>query len=175
MLGIDWFSLIFRAIHITAGAVWVGMVAFMVLFLQPSAAAIGPAAGPIMGQLMGVRRLVDRILAIAGVTIVAGLVLWIDHAADAGLGDWISSGYGLGLTIGMVSALIAVGVGAAVTRPTAQRLMALQGEVAASGAGPTPEQGAAIAEMQTRMKVAARVSFGFLVLTVLTMATAQNW
>jgi hypothetical protein len=175
VLGIDWFTLILRAIHISGGVVWVGFVVFFVVFLQPSAATIGPAAGPMMGQLLGARKLVDRLLLIAGITIAAGLILWIDHAVDAGLGDWISSGYGLALTIGMVSALIAVGVGASVTRPNVRRLLAIQGEVATSGGPPSPEQGAEIAAIQARLKTAARVSLGFLIVTVLTMATAQNW
>ena len=56
-----------------------------------------------------------------------------------------------------------------------QRLLSIQQDVVATGAGPTAEQGAAIAELQGRTKAAARASFAFLVVTVLTMATAQNW
>jgi uncharacterized membrane protein len=175
MIGLEWFWLVFRAIHITAGVAWVGTIFFFVFFLQPSAAAIGPAAGPMMGQLLGVRKLVDRVLAIAAVTIAAGLVLWIKHAADAGLGDWVTSGYGLGLTIGMVTAIAAVAIGASVTRPNVRRLLALQQEVAAGGAGPNVEQGAAIGAIQGTLKVAARASLALLVVTVVTMSTAQNW
>jgi len=97
----DWFFVIFRLLHISAGVAWVGSVFFLVVFLQPSAAAIGPAAGPLMGQLLGARKLVDRIIVLGGITVVAGLVMYIKHAADAGLGTWLGSVYGFVLTIGM--------------------------------------------------------------------------
>jgi hypothetical protein len=175
VLSLDWFFVIFRAIHITGGVLWVGMVFFFVVFLQPSAAAIGPAAGPIMTQLLGVRKLSDRILAIGVATVLAGLVLWIRHAADLGLGTWLSTAYGVGLTIGMVAALIALAIGGMVTKPNIGKLMALQGQIAAGGGPPTPEQGASLTHIQGTLKVAARVGLALLLLTTLTMATARYW
>ncbi|MEX0984645.1 MAG: hypothetical protein WD096_06300 [Actinomycetota bacterium] len=175
MIGTDWFFVIFRLIHISSGVVWVGMVFFFVFFLQPSAAAIGPAAGPMMGQLLGVRKLVDRLLMLAAATVAAGLVLYVEHAVDAGLGTWLGSAYGLGLTIGMVTAIAAMGIGASVTRPNVRRLMAIQQEVAASGGPPSPEQGARIGLIQGTLKAAARISLGLLGIATVTMATARYW
>jgi uncharacterized membrane protein len=175
VIGLDWFWVTFRTLHIVGAVAWAGSVFVFVVFLQPSAAAIGPAAGPMMGQLLGVRRFVDKILVIATVTVVAGGVMYVRHAADAGLGDWLSSGYGLALTIGMVAAVAAYVLGLVVTRPNVQRLMGLQQEIAAGGGSPTPEQGAAIGRIQGTLKVAARTGFGLLVIATVTMATAQNW
>jgi uncharacterized membrane protein len=175
VIGTDWFFVIFRAIHVTGGVLWVGMVFFFVVFLQPSAAAIGPAAGPMMGQLLGVRKLSDRILAIGVTTVVAGLVLYVRHAADLGLGTWLSTAYGVGLTIGMVAALVALAIGGMVTKPNIRKLTALQQEIGAGGGPPTAEQGASLAQIQGTLKVAARVGLALLLLTTLTMATARYW
>jgi hypothetical protein len=129
-----------------------------------------------MRELLGARRLVDRFLAFAVVTIVAGLVLYVDHWIDAGsLADWIGSGYGLALTIGMLAALGAVSIGAFGSRPLVGRLLALQGEIAASGNPPTGDQQRTIGEIQTRLKVYGRTALSLLAVSVLTMATAQSW
>jgi uncharacterized membrane protein len=176
MLGLEPFWFVFRLIHILAGVAWVGGVFTFVVFVQPSAAAIGPAAGPMMGQLLGARRLVDRFLLLAGITIVAGLILYVRLAGDASsLGDWVGSGYGLALTIGMVGAIAAASIGAFVTRPNVRALMALQGRVAEGGAPPTAEQGAEIAARQARLKVAGRSALALLIVSVAAMATASTW
>lgn len=176
MLGLEPFWFVFRLIHILAGVAWVGGVFLFVVFLQPSAAAIGPAAGPMMGQLLGVRKLVDRFLLLAGITIVAGLVMYVKLASDASsLGGFVRSGYGLALTIGMVAAISAASIGTFVTRPNVRAMMAIQRQVAESGAPPTPEQGAEIARRQGTLKLAGRVALSLLVLSVATMATASTW
>src|SRR5207247_8524995 len=95
MIAAQWFFIVFRILHIGAGVVWAGSVFFLVMFVQPSAAAIAPAGAPLMAELLGAQRLVDRILIIASVTIVAGLILYLrDTAAAAGLGDLLGTEYG---------------------------------------------------------------------------------
>ncbi len=176
MIATQWFFIIFRLIHILAGVAWAGSVFLFVVFLQPTAAAVGPAAGPVMGQLLGQRKLVDRFLQLAGLTIVAGLVMYIKIASDFGsLGSLLSTAYGDALTVGMVTAIVAAAFGMFVTRPNVQRLLGMQGTIAASGAPPTPEQGAQIATIQRTLKIYARISFSLLVVTVAAMATARYW
>lgn len=176
MLGLEPFWFVFRSIHILAGVAWVGGVFMFVVFVQPSAAAIGPAAGPMMGQLLGVRKLVDRFLLLAAITIVAGLVMYVKLASDAAsFGDFVGSGYGLALTIGMLAAIAAASIGLFVTRPTVRAVMAVQRQVADSGAPPTPEQGAEIVRRQGTLKIAGRIGLALLVVSVATMATARTW
>lgn len=176
MVATDWFHVVFRLIHIVAGAIWVGMVFFFVAFLQPSAAAVGPAAGPLMGQLLGARKIVDRMLLIAVTTVVAGLVMYVDLVSDAtSFADFVGTGYGLGLTIGMVSALAAISVGAFLTRPNVKRLIGLQQAVAASGGPPSPEQGRQVAAIQGQLKIYGRTALTFLLIAVAAMSTARYW
>jgi len=176
VLGLEPFSFVFRLIHILAGVAWVGGVFMFVVFVQPSAAAIGPAAGPMMGQLLGARKLVDRFLLMAGITIGAGLILYVKLGTDAAsFGNWVTTGYGLALTIGMLAAIAAASIGAFVTRPNVRALMALQRQVAESEGSPTPEQGAEIAARQAKLKIMGRIALSLLIVSVATMATAQTW
>src|SRR5439155_5402704 len=76
------YMLVFRLIHIAAGVTWAGSVFLLVVFVQPTAAAIAPAGGPFMTELLGKRRLVDRIIGMGSVTVVGGLFLyWHDWQA----------------------------------------------------------------------------------------------
>jgi uncharacterized membrane protein len=178
MIGAQWVYIVFRIFHIGAGVAWVGSVYFLVAFVQPSSAAIGPAAAPFMNELLGARRLVDRILVLASVTILAGLILYLkDMNAVGGFGDWIGSSQGLVFTIGGLAAIGAVLIGGLGTRPAVERLLALGRQIAeASQAGPPPPDLAGqVPGIQARLKVFARLSLALLVVAVLAMSTAGNW
>jgi uncharacterized membrane protein len=179
MIGAEWFYIVFRIFHIGAGVAWVGSVYFLVVFVQPTSAAIGPAAAPFMTELLGARRLVDRILVLATATILAGLILYLkDMNAVGGFGDWIGSSQGLVFTIGGLAAIGAVVIGAFGTRPAVQRLLAIGREVAQapqSGGAPPVELTAQVPVLQARMKILARASFVLLVVAVIAMSTARYW
>jgi hypothetical protein len=147
----------------------------VVLFLQPSAAATGPAGAPFMAELLGKRKLPSRIIELGTITVVAGLILyWIDWHDYPTFGDWISTRFGVALTVGALCAITALGLGIFITRPNVQRLFALGQQVAASGGPPSPEQAAEMGTIQHRLKVWARVGFGFLIVAVLLMSTASH-
>src|SRR5262245_61236589 len=95
----DTYMVVLRILHILAGVFWVGAAFVTILFLQPTARELGPAAGPFMAHLAGKKRLVDWVLRAAGLTILAGVLMY--WRVSGGLEwDWISSAQGLGLTIG---------------------------------------------------------------------------
>ena len=179
MIGAEWFYIIFRIFHIGAGIAWVGSVYFLVVFVQPASAAIGPAAAPFMNELLGARKLVDRIIALAAVTILAGLILYLkDMDLAGGFGDWIGTARGVVFTIGGVAAILAVAIGIFGTRPAVQRLLAVGrqvGQLTQGGAAPPPEVAAEVAVLQGKLRGFARASFGLLVVAVLTMSTARYW
>jgi uncharacterized membrane protein len=179
MIGAEWFYIIFRIFHIGAGIAWVGSVYFLVAFVQPASEAMGPAATPFMTELLGARKLVDRILVLATVTILAGLILYLkDMNAVGGFGDWVGSSEGLVFTIGGLAAIAAVAIGAFGTRPAVQRLLALGRQIAQAskdGGAPPAELTAQVPALQAKMKVLARVSFALLVVAVIAMATAKFW
>jgi hypothetical protein len=175
MDGTTIFMLVFRAIHIAAGVGWAGSVFLFVILIQPSAAAIGPAAGPFMMELLGRRKLVSWLLSLGGTTVVAGLLLyWQDANGLDGLGAFPSSRFGLVLTIGAVAAVAALLVGVFGTRPNVRRLLELVSR-AASGGAPSPAVAQEIARVQDRLKVLARIALALIVIAVVAMATARYW
>jgi uncharacterized membrane protein len=177
MIGAEWFYIIFRIFHIGAGIAWVGSVYFLVAFVQPASAAIGPAAAPFMDEILGARKLVDRIIALAAVTILAGLILYLkDMDLAGGFGDWIGTARGVVFTIGGVAAILAVAIGIFGTRPAVQRLLAVGrqvGQATQGGGAPPPELAAEV--LQGKLRGFARASFGLLVVAVLAMSTARYW
>ncbi len=169
------FMLVFRVLHIGAGVAWAGSVFLFVVMIQPSAAAIGPAAGPFMMEMLGRRKLVSWLLSLGGTTVVAGLLLyWRDANGLDGLGAFLSSRFGLALTIGATAAIAAFLIGLLGTRPNARRLLDLSSR-AASGGPPAPAVMQDIASVQARLKVLAQVALALIVVAVVAMATARYW
>ena len=176
MIATDWTVLLFRLIHVTAGVWWAGSVFLFVVFVQPSAKAIAPAGTPLMMELVGKRKMPTRLLELAGVTILAGLVLyWIDWHDAASLGAFAKQGRGLGITLGALSGITAFLIGLFATRPTADRFMALAGEVAASGGPPSPEVGQQLQRLQAKLTTLAKVNLAFVTIAVICMGTARYW
>ena len=174
MIASQTYMVVFRIVHILAGVFWVGSVFLFVVYLQPSAAAVGPAGAPFMGELLGKRRLVDGIIGMAIISVTAGLFLyWHDWHLFGSFNVWIQSTWGKTFTVGGLAAITALAIGVFVTRPNVMRFLALGRQVAASGAPPTPEVGAEMGAIQHRLKVYARASLALLVVAVLAMSTAK--
>jgi uncharacterized membrane protein len=175
MVSVSVYMIVFRLLHIAAGVAWAGSVFMLVVFLQPSSAAIAPAGAPFMAELLGKRRLVDRIIAMGGLTVTGGLFLyWHDGEAYGSLDDFAGTAFGTAITVGALAAIAALAIGVFVTRPNVQRMLAI-GRTAAEAGGPTPEQAAELGGVQERLKVSARVNLGLIALAVFAMATARYW
>jgi uncharacterized membrane protein len=176
MVAASAFLVTFRIIHIVAGVAWAGSLFLFVVFIQPSSAAIGPAAGPFMQELLVKRRLPDRILALAGVTILGGLVLyWHDWQAYPSFADWIDTRFGLVMTIGGLLAIATAAIGLFGTRPTVGRFMALNRRAAEAVGPPPPELADEIQKTGALLRTLARTSLALLTLSVIAMATARYW
>ncbi len=173
-LAIAPYMVVFRIVHILAGVLWVGSVFLLVVYVQPSVAAIAPAGAPFMAELLGKRRLVDRIIALGLTSVVGGLFLyWRDWHLNGTLVDWVTSSFGATMTVGMIASITALAIGAFGTRPNVMRLLGLGRQVAESGGPPSPEVAAEIGAIQDRLKKLARLSLGLLLLAVLAMSTAR--
>jgi uncharacterized membrane protein len=176
MLAGDAYLITLRLFHVLFGVAWVGSVFFLVFFVQPSAAAIGPDGAPFMRELLGNRRLVTWILWIAAVTILAGALLyWEDWRQYPNLVDWVSTRFGLGLTIGMLSALTAFSIGFFGTRPNVGRLLAVGAKITQAEGPAPPELAQEVQRLQGLLKAYARWALAFLTISVITMATARYW
>ena len=173
MLATDAYMVTLRIVHIVTGVIWVGSLFVVVVFVQPSAAALGSAGAPFMSELRR-RRFVDVVFIDALFTVAAGSFLyWHDWHTYPSFGDWIGSNFGAALTVGALLAISGLVVAASLTRPTIARLVSLGKQVAESGGPPTPETTAQIGALQRRLVVAERVSFSLVLLAVVAMASAR--
>ncbi|SRR6266480_1953621 len=115
----NWLMLVLRLIHIGGGAVWVGMMVFMVFFLTPAIAEAGPAEG---GKLMAAlqrRRIMVIMPVIALLTIGSGL--WLMQRLYGGPGALAGSRMGIALNVGAAAAIIAFLIGIIFMRPAMMR------------------------------------------------------
>jgi len=166
----------FRILHIMAAIAWGGSVFLLVLFINPTAKAVGPAGAPFVRELLSTRRLVDWLLRIAGITIVAGgFLYWHDQQAYGGLGDFLGSAFGDTMTAGAIFALIAFGIGLFATKPTMQKGFAVGAKIAQAGDAPPPELVQQLQAIQARGRTLAKWNLTFIALAAFAMSTARYW
>jgi uncharacterized membrane protein len=176
VVALSTYMLVFRILHILGAIAWGGSVFLLVLFLQPTAKAIGPAGAPFMRELLSTRRLVDWIIRIAGVTVLAGgFLYWHDWDITGSLGDFLGTAFGLWLTIGAVSALIAIGIGIFATKPTVEKGFEVGAKIAQAGDQPPPELVQELQALQARGRMLAKWNLAFITIAAFSMSTARYW
>ena len=164
----NYLIMVLRIIHIFAGVFWVGGTLMMTFFIAPTIGATAEAGQKFIGHLMRELKFSQRMSAAAGLTILAGAILfWID--SDGFTSAWTSSGAGKGFSIGAGFAVVGLVFGILVGRTTtamAQLGAQFQGK-------PSPEQ---IAQMQTLGKQQAtysKIASTTLILAVIFMSIAR--
>lgn len=166
--------LILRLIHIGAGAFWVGAVFTNVLFLQPTAAALGPDGGRFTFHLIGNRRFPLAILVSAAVTILAGLVLlWM--STDGLRLDLLFAESRAGFTIGGIAAILTFVVGSLYVYPRTQRVVGVMGRAMGEGRPPDPDEQAQLGRLRAELLRAGWVTVVGLAIATVAMATARYW
>jgi len=170
------FMIVFRFLHIVSGVLWVGSAFLFVGIIGPSAAEVGPSAGPLMTAAVKKRKAARLITALGGTTVLAGWIIWLhDMSAYGGLSNWLGTRFGVGITTGAVLATYAAFEGAVHVARNLERLVDLGDEVAASGAPPTADIQARIAELSGRLETHGKIDLIALLLAVTAMATARYW
>jgi hypothetical protein len=175
MVAAEPFMLVFRLLHILAGVLWVGSSFLFVAIIGPSAAEVGPSAGPLLEAAVKKRKAAKVVTWFGIVAVIAGWVLWLRYASQATLGDWVTSSFGLVLTIGGVLATIAAIVGYSGVGRNVERMVDLSGEVASLPGPPTPEQQAELDRLGGALERHGKLDLVLLILAVIAMATARYW
>ena len=172
----DPLMLVLRFLHIVAGAAWFGSAFLFTGFVGPSAAETAPSSGALMSAVIRKRRFAKIIAGLAITTVIVGWTLWLKNGlAYPSIGDWVTSSFGLVLTIGGVLATAAAYTGITGIGNNAEKLVEIGDQVAASGGPPTPEQGARMAHLGAEIQRHSRVDIVLLFLAVTAMATARYW
>jgi uncharacterized membrane protein len=168
--------IVLRAFHILAGALWFGSAFLFAGFFGPASAETAPSSGPIMSNVVKKRRVATVLAALAITTVIVGWTLWLKNALSyASIGDWLTSPFGLVLTIGGLLATAAAYFGITGIGNNVERLVDIGDEIAASGGPPTPEQGARIAHLGAEIAKHSKIDLVLLFGAVFAMATARYW
>lgn len=130
--------LVLRLLHIGSGIFWAGSAMFFFFFLEPATKALGPQAGPVMHFLVAKKRLSRVITAVATVNVLAGAVVYwrVSNGFDP---SWVTSGMGIGFTLGAIAAIGAWAMGLVTIAPTVERIDAVGGQIAQAAGPPAPE------------------------------------
>jgi hypothetical protein len=169
---VEW--VILRLIHVVSGAFWFSAALIMFLFLQPTAAAVGPSGQGFMLHLLRRRRLVDIVFGAAVLTVAAGSILfWWD--SDGLQLDWMTEPTGLGFTIGAVAAWVGFLGFAFIGWPAGRRIAAIGGRLQDEGRPPTAEEQQQLARAQGQMRQVGLSVLVLLSIAIAAMATARYW
>jgi len=157
-----------RIIHIVAGITWVGGTLIMTFFIGPTIGATAEAGQKFIGHLMNNLKFSNRMSAAAGLTILAGFILyWID--SNGFTSAWMSSGAGRGFGIGAGFALIGFVFGLLIGRTT--NAMAQLG--AQFRGKPSTEQMSQMQSIRKQQATYSNISATALILAVIFMAIAR--
>jgi hypothetical protein len=168
--------LLLRLLHIVTGALWVGSAFLFAGFIGPSAAEVAPTAGPLLHAAVKKRKVAKVITGLGVISVLAGWTMWIRNMnLYDSIGDWVSTDFGLVLTVGGVLATVAFFLGAIGVGHNVERLVDLGDEVAASGTPPSPEQHSQMERLGGQIETAGKVELALLLLAVAAMATARYW
>jgi uncharacterized membrane protein len=164
--------LVLRMIHILGGVFWAGASLLMAFFVEPTVRTSGDDGRRFMQRFAAQSGLTTWMLIASTATVLAGLwLLWI--VSDGLQLAFLSTGRGLGLTLGALAAVVGYGVGYFMQNRPIRRMVALGGQIAASGAPPTPAQGAEIQQLTVTVRRGGHITTGLLVVAILLMATAR--
>jgi hypothetical protein len=169
---VDWWLIVLRLVHVVPAMLWLGGAVLGGFFLQPAAAALGPAGQSFMEYLIERRRMGVFFPIVATLTILGGAALyWVD-SGGLQLG-WITSPTGVAFTIGGLAALIAFVGGLILIGPSIAEQTALHAELAGGDGVATDDQRRRLARAEGRMRLASRVDMPLLLLSAVTMAIAR--
>ena len=168
--------IVLRLFHVVGGALWFGSAFLFAGFVGPAAAETVPSSGVVMSNVIKKRRVATVLAGLAITTVIAGWALWVKNALGyPSIVDWVTSSYGLVLTIGGIAATAAAYFGITGIGNNVEKLVEIGDEVAASGGPPTPEQGARMAHLGAEIEKHSKIDLVLLFIAVIAMATARYW
>ena len=89
--------------------------------------------------------------------------------------SYMSSGPGLGFTLGSIAGIVVYFIGMFGINPRAVRLGKLGGQIQAAGGPPTPEQAAELKKLDREMSTLSKIDFILVALSLALMASARYW
>lgn len=167
----DWFSIVFRVLHIGAAILWAGGAALFFFYLEPTMNKLGLDAERFIDEVLNKRKLPIYFMVASTVAVIGGLILYVRDAG--GLKLWLDSTAGVVFTIGGLAAIIAWIGGNALIPSTAIKIQGIIGEIKASGGAPSDEVVGRLHASQERLRKIGAIDLALIGIAVLCMETAR--
>lgn len=157
-----------RLIHIVGAFVWVGMALTMYFFVSPAVRKAGPAGSGFMRALVGATSYSTVIAAASGITVAAGILLYLVTGSFARF----SQTGNLVLGIGAVAGLIAFVHGSIFLGGITRRMKAIMLALPADGPPPA-EQAGQLQALGAQLAMHMPYSMALMAVAVLGMGLAR--
>lgn len=168
------YLLVLRFVHVVASVCWAGGGMIFFLFVEPTAKALAPT-GMQFVQFMVTKRRFNIFMAVSStLTLLSGALLFLQYAGGRWM-DYMSSGPGLGFTLGSAVGVVVYFVGMFGVKPHADRMAKLGQEIQTAGGPPTPAQGAELHKLDKEMSALSLADFVLVALSLVLMGTARYW
>lgn len=163
--------IVLRLIHIFSGVFWAGTSFFNLAFLANTVNATGEEGRKVFQHLVFKTRFAATMLTVAVLTFLSGLLMY--WRLSGFRLNFLTTGYGLVLTLGAIAGILAFGAGYGMQYRVIQKMKALRAEIEAGGGPPSPDQIAKMQSLAQSAATGARVTTIFLVLALIGMSIAQ--
>jgi len=163
--------LVLRILHIGLGVFWAGGVLFMNFIVGPAIAATGPDGAKVMAELHR-RRYFDIMIGAALVTMLTGLDM-LRRDSGGFSAPWFHTSFGIGISTGMIAALIAFLIAVIAIRPILNKMAAFGASLAQATAEERTAIGVQFNAARGRLIAFGSVGALFLVIAVVAMAGAR--
>jgi hypothetical protein len=143
----------------------------MVGFLEPTVEATGEVGKKFMQHLSMRTRFSAAMAIVAGLTVLSGFIMY--WRISGFRLEWITSGYGLFLTIGSIAGIIAFFSGFLIQSRSINRLKAIGAQIQTSGGPPSAVQIAEMESLSERISRGGKISAILMTIALIGMSLAQ--
>jgi len=161
------FRYVVQFLHVFSGILWIGGGLYTLFVQTPALLAAPPQArGAVMGQI--IPRQVNYLLRLGEITIALGVLNIFASGKGRLLQEALGSRWSLAIIVGGLLAVVLLGIGHAVLKPSALRLLELGPRAAGGDAGAGAEVGTIIARLK-RVGY-AQVALGLVITATMVLA-----
>jgi uncharacterized membrane protein len=166
------YLVVLRILHITGGVYWVGTILFLNFYVFPAVVKSGAEGGKIMQAITSTNKFASVLSLVATITLASGLLL-LYQLSGGFTPEWFATRYGMLLTIGGSTAIIAYVQGILINRPGVGRMEEIRMAAASRNSPPNEAERTELGQLRDRIILSTKWLSVWLTVTVVTMAVAR--
>jgi uncharacterized membrane protein len=167
-----YYLLTLRILHIACGVMWAGTAFLLALYIFPAIIRSGPDGGKMMQAITSTNKFPVVLTLASLITVLSGLLLMWQLSAGFN-GAWFGTKYGMALSTGGLTALIAFLQAFFINRPGVLRMQAIAGAAAAKGGPPSEADRSELQRIRDRVYLSTKWIGVWLLIAVVMMAGAR--